>query len=262
MRRISTAALISLFAAVPPLVAEPRIAPTTIRLQTSAGAIPTEIYEARGAARRPAILVLHGAGGTLFDGAAMRRVAQALAADGNAVYLPHYFRATGNVVALDSTMQRHFGDWLEVVQSSVTSIQEVRNDSSPVGIFGYSLGGFLAMRAASNNPRVGAVVELAGGAWNQRTDHLGRMPAVLMLHGERDGRVPFSTYAEPLVPVLRRRAAALETRFFPEEGHRFSTAATAAVHTDAARFFRRHLRAKQNRDPLRSGSEKDGAGIR
>ena len=69
-----------------------------------------------------------------------------------------------------------------------------------------------------------------------------KMPPVLMVHGERDGRVPFEQYAKPLVPVLRLRAATLETRFFPEEGHVFTPAAMKEVREDAAQFFRRHLR--------------------
>ena len=67
------------------------------------------------------------------------------------------------------------------------------------------------------------------------------MPPVLMVHGERDIRVPFADYAQPLVPILRGRAAKLETRFFPSEGHVFTAPAMQTVREDAARFFRRHL---------------------
>ena len=67
------------------------------------------------------------------------------------------------------------------------------------------------------------------------------MPPVLMVHGKRDARVPFEKYAAPLIPVLRKRAAALETHFFADEGHVFSPPALAEVREDAARFFRRKL---------------------
>jgi dienelactone hydrolase len=222
--------------------AEARVSVSKVLLQISTGSIPAELFEQAGAAQRPAILVLHGAGGLLFDGPEMRRVAQALAADGNAVYLLHYFRPTGTLAALDSTMQRHFGTWHEVVRSSIAAVQAERGDRAPVGVYGYSLGGFLALQSASDNARVGAVVEHAGGVWNRRTDRIGRMPPVLMVHGERDGRVPFAKYAQPLVPVLRQRAAKLETLFLPDEGHGFTPGAMGTVRGQAAQFFRRHLR--------------------
>jgi dienelactone hydrolase len=243
-RSALAAALIVLLAPLHGDAAGGRLTTSKVRLQTSVGSIPADLYEQPGARRRPAILVLHGAGGLLFDGPEMRRVAQALAADGNAVYLVHYFRSTGTLFALDAAMERHFGTWLEVVRSSVTAVRQARGDRSPVGIYGYSLGGFLALRAASDNPAVGAVVEHAGGVWNGRTNEIGRMPAVLMVHGERDGRVPFAKYAQPLVPVLRRRATKLETQFFPEEGHGFAPAAMANVRAEAAGFFRRNLKSE------------------
>jgi dipeptidyl aminopeptidase/acylaminoacyl peptidase len=78
--------------------------------------------------------------------------------------------------------------------------------------------------------------------WNGRLDRIGKLPPVLMIHGERDARVPFDKYARPLVPVLRQRARKVETRFFATEGHVFTPAAMETVKEDAARFFRRWLR--------------------
>ena len=185
--------------------------------------------------------MLHGAGGMIFDGAEMRRVSRHLAGEGNTVYMLHYFQSTGTIVALDSTMQKHFGSWRRTVLDAIAEIQALRGDRSPVGIYGYSLGGFLALFSASNNPRVGAVVEHAGGVWNGKMDRIGKLPPVLMVHGERDARVPFDQYARPLLPVLRKRAKAVETRFFPTEAHVFTPAAMREVRADAARFFRRWL---------------------
>ena len=202
------------------------------------------VFEPAEQARKPAILVLHGAGGTLFDGPEMRRVSQHLAAEGHAVYMLHYFNSTGTVVALDSAMQKHFGTWRRTVIEAISEIQKLRGDAAPVGIYGYSLGGFLAVFAASDNPRVGAVVEHAGGVWNGKLDRIGKMPPVLMVHGERDTRVPFAKYAKPLVPELRRRSPKVETRFFPAEAHVFTPAAMQSVRADASRFFKRWLRRR------------------
>lgn len=225
-------------------LAQTREVPITVsklRLEIPGGAIRADVFEPKGKQPRPTVLVLHGAGGTLLDGPEMRRVARHLAARGNAVYLVHYFERTGTLFALDSAMQRHFRSWLETVRASVIAVQSARRDASPVGLYGYSLGGFFALAAASDNPRVGAVVEQAGGVWNEKMSMIAKMPPVLMVHGERDVRVPFERYARPLVPVLRVRAARLETRFFPQEGHVFTPAAMKEVGEEAAGFFRRYL---------------------
>ena len=228
-------------APVQAIAAEPPVRTSKISLRTQAGAVDATVFEPASGARGPAIVVLHGAGGMIFDGAEMRRVSRHLAGEGNTVYMLHYFQSTGTVVALDSTMQKHFGTWRRTVVDAIVEIRALRGVRSRVGIYGYSLGGFLALFAASDNPRVGAVVEHAGGVWNGKMDRIGKLPPVLMVHGEQDARVPFDKYARPLLPVLRKRAKAVETRFFPAEGHGFTPAAMQQVRADAARFFRRWL---------------------
>ena len=212
-----------------------------ISLPVAGGKITAEVFEQAPARKRPVIIVLHGAGGTLFDGPEMRRVARHLAADGNAVYFLRYFERTGSVFAVDSSMQRHFGTWRRTVTEAIPAIQQLRGDRAPVGIYGYSLGGFLALFAASDNPNVAAVVEHAGGVWNGKMDRIGKLPPVLMIHGEQDGRVPFDTYAKPLERSLRERRVKLQTRFFPAEAHVFTPHAMQEVRGAAAAFFRRHL---------------------
>ncbi len=177
----------------------------------------------------------------IFDGPEMRRVARSLAAKGNDVYVVHYFESTGTLFARIAVMEKNFETWLATVRGSIVAVQKLRGDSAPVGIYGYSLGGFLSLIASSDNQRVAAVIEHAGGAWNGRMDRIGKLPAVLMIHGEADTRVPVAKYAKPLIPVLRRRAASLQTRFFPGEGHVFTQAAMGKVCEEAAIFFRQNL---------------------
>ena len=216
-----------------------------IAIRSGGRAVRATVFEPPGGASRPAVLVLHGAGGMLFDGAEMRRISRHLAGEGNTVYLLHYFNSTRTPFAVrGATMERHFGTWKRTVLDAIEQIYASRPDRTPVGIYGYSLGGFLALFAASDNPRVGAVVEHAGGVWDGKLDRLGKLPPVLMIHGEQDGRVPFSKYAAPIVPELRKRSPTVETRFLRSEGHRFTPAGLRIVHEDAARFFRRWLRRR------------------
>ena len=224
------------------LAAEPAIRTSKITLPVAGGTIHAEVFEETPTRRRPVILVLHGAGGTLLDGPEVRRVASHLAAAGNAVYVVRYFERTGTIFARDAAMQKHFSLWKRTVTDAIPAIQQLRGDSSPVGVYGYSLGGFLAIFSASDNPRVGAVVEHAGGVWNGAMDRVGKLPPILMIHGERDGRVPFEKYARPLAAELRKRGTKVETRFFRDEAHVFTPAAMGEVREAATEFFRRHLR--------------------
>lgn len=173
------------------------IAHSKVNLRLPSGVITADLFEPRAGRPRAVVLVLHGAGGMLLDGPEMRRVARHLAADGNAAYVLHYFERTGTLFARDATMQREFGVWLKTVRNSIIAIQESRGTPEPIGIYGYSLGAFLAVAAASDNPRAGAVVEHAGGVWNNRFERIGRLPPLLMVHGELDARVPFAKYVRP-----------------------------------------------------------------
>lgn len=217
---------------------------SNISMQSGGCRIRIDKYATARSGKHPAILVLHGAGGTLVDGPEMRRVTRRLAEAGNTVYLVHYFNRTGTIVGLDAGMQKNFPAWLETVRDSIEFAQQDGADRSAVGIYGYSLGGFLALSAASDNPAVGAVVEQAGGIWNGKAERIRHMPPVLVVHGEEDRRVPFQKYAQPLVGVLRERGATSKTRFFPGEGHVFTAFAMSKVHDDAVEFFRQHLGRK------------------
>jgi dienelactone hydrolase len=218
--------------------------PIVSRISTQSGGhrIRIDKYAPARRGKPPAILVLHGAGGTLVDGPAMRRVARQLAEAGNTAYLIHYFNRTGTIFGFDTGMQKNFPAWLETVRESIKFAQQDSSDPAPVGIYGYSLGGFLALAAASDNPAVGAVVEHAGGIWNGKEELIQRMPPVLIVHGKGDQRVPFQEYAHPLAAVLRKRSANLKTRVFPDEGHVFTASAMAKVRGEAVDFFRQHLR--------------------
>jgi dienelactone hydrolase len=207
---------------------------------------------------RRAILVLHGAGGMLFDGSEMKRMARHLASIGDDAYVIHYFNRTGAIATRDAVMQKHFETWLGTVRDAVGWVQKQQGSAAPVGIYGYSLGGFTAVAAASNDRRIGAIVEHAGGVWNSRYERIGRMPPVLMVHGLADGRVPFDKYARPLESLLRRRTATLETNFYPGEGHRFTAEASVKVCQRAGEFFARRLPVPKKARPMRQARQRGG----
>lgn len=215
-----------------------------LSFESSGRRIVADLYSPAGGKSQRTVIVLHGAGGMVFDGPSMRRVAQALAAEGDTVYLLHYFNRTGTIGALDSTMQAHFEEWLQTLREGIAWVhQRDGEDARPIALYGYSLGGFLAIAAASDNPLVGAVTEQAGGIWNSKEARIGKMPPVLMVHGLEDKRVPVEKYAKPLQRVLRARGGEVEAEFVANEGHVFSEKAMAAVRPKVASFFARKLPA-------------------
>jgi dienelactone hydrolase len=214
--------------------------PTTLYFESGNRKIRADRYLPVGTLSHRAVIVLYGAGGMVFDGPSMKRVARALADSGDTVYLFHYYNRTGSVVAIDSTMRRHFDQWLATVRDGITWVHGLE-EKKPISIYGYSLGGFLAIAAASNNPLVGAVAEQAGGIWGGDPGRVGKMPPVLMVHGLEDKRVPVEKHAKPLLRVLRERGGHVETEFVPGEGHVFSETAMAKVRPKVAKFFAREL---------------------
>jgi dienelactone hydrolase len=214
--------------------------PTTLFFESGGRKIRADRYAPVGTQSHRTVIVLYGAGGMVFDGPSMKRIARALADAGDTAYLLHYYNRTGTVVALDSTMQKHFGAWLETLRDGIAWAHgREENKARPIGLYGYSLGGFLAIAAASDNPLVGAVTEQAGGIWNSEEKRVGKMPTVLMVHGLEDKRVPVEKFAKPLLRVLRARGGHVETDFVPGEGHVFSEAAMAVVRPKVAKFFDR-----------------------
>jgi dienelactone hydrolase len=222
---------------------ETAVRPASVFFESGGRKIRADRYAPVGTPTHRAVIVLYGAGGMVFDGSSMRRVSRALAEEGDTVYLLHYYNRTGTIVALDSTMQAHFDEWLQTLRDGIAWVHgREKKGARPIGLYGYSLGGFLAIAAASDNPLVGAVTEQAGGIWNSQEKRVGKMPPVLMVHGVDDKRVPMEKYAKALERILRARGGHVETQFVPGEGHVFSEAAMAAVRPKVAKFFARELR--------------------
>jgi dienelactone hydrolase len=198
-------------------------------------------YGAAGQTPHRTILLLYGAGGLAFDGSRMRVTAQRLVNAGNIVYLLHYLDETRAFVAEPWIIRKDFDEWVETVRYAIAWIQKQPRSSAPIGIYAYSLGGFIALEAASDNPQVGALVAHAGG-WQAEMKPLGRMPPLLLVNGQRDRWVPYKKYVEPLLSYLEQHHIAYESRVFPKQGHKFKPAELEDVRTEAIDFFQRHLK--------------------
>ncbi len=189
---------------------------------TSGGqSIPCDVYLPEGnGIRYPAIIGLHGSGGghaTMSDPAAM------LAAQGFAVYVPHYFERTRTTGFADKqTAIRHFPSWGKTVWDAITHVESQPHvDTHGIGLVGFSLGAYLALSVAAVDQRVKAVVDFFGGFPKEMKLFMRRLCPTLILHGDADPTVPVAE-AYHLQQMLEKKAIPYEMQIYPGAGHGFS----------------------------------------
>jgi dienelactone hydrolase len=203
--------------------------------------IGVAIFKPKTAENLPAIIVLHGAGGIDSGNAYVRQIASLVAANGYATFLVEYFDRTGTVYADESMMRRNADKWLATVDDAVTFVSAHDNiNPRRIAIFGYSLGGYLAIAQSSRDPRIRAVVELAGGIEPDLARTVKRLPPMLIIHGRNDGRVPFARATE-LERLALKLGTHVETEFLVNERHILSPIAAFHAIARALEFFQTHL---------------------
>jgi dienelactone hydrolase len=214
---------------------------TTEQMRIWGRHVHIDVYEPNAGGHGGMVLLLHGVGGLLGDGALMRRVARGLALHGCHARVVHYFNATGTLFATHSNVRDHAAAW----QAALVEIARnyARAQGWPVGVLGYSLGGFLAVGAAQETPEIGAVAVLSGGLLEEH-EHLipAHLPPLLVLHGGADTKV-LPDRADALVHMGRRAGALVESVVYPNEGHTFGASAERDAIDRAAEFFAVRLEA-------------------
>jgi carboxymethylenebutenolidase len=217
-----------------------RLLESTSSFQSANKKITVEIFTPVAKEKFAGILLFHGAGGIFMDGPAVRRVARALAQNGFETFVVHYFERTGNLYARDAAIQKNFDSWRATVNDAVDYLH-ARPEITGIGLFGYSLGGFLSLAQAAHDPRVGAVVELAGAIPKDHVALLKNLPPLLILHGAKDRRIPVES-AYVLERIAQRLGIAYEMKIYENEGHVLSTTSQRDAAERAVHFFQKHLR--------------------
>ena len=128
----------------------------------------------------------------------------------------------------------------------VRTLPEVR--PARVGLFGASLGAYVAVGAAATDPRISQVVLLGGGLEPGVADSVRHFPPTLLLHGVDDAEVPLAA-EDSLVRLLIRHRALVVTHRYPGEGHYLADTAAVDAALRAARFLTQG-RAAMLRDVL------------
>jgi len=210
--------------------------------------IGVEQFQPAASGRFPIIVMIHGSGGLLT-----RRDAAfpkndnfgeiRLACRGYVAVLVHYFDRSGILSTTDEHyMEAESDKWLETLRAAVDYASLLpKGDTARIGLFGESLGGYLALALAMQDTRIRAVVEYGGGIRQREGEDPKKLPPVMILHGDADKIVPPSEAAR-LAAILEQNGSAYQTRIFPGFNHYPSRAALAEVQEEAIRFFNEYLR--------------------
>lgn len=203
--------------------------------------IQVETFMPSGNGRHPGVLVLYGSGGAVAGKGEMTAFARRLSERGMAAFVVHYFNRTGTLAAGDGAIHKHWRTWEATIKDSVDFVAgHPRVRPEALGMFGYSLGAYLAIAESTRDARIKAVAELAGGIFDERQGLAQRFPPMLVLHGSADERVPVER-VQTIQKEAWRLGVAPEVKIYDQEGHGLSPAAAEDASGRALSFLRKHL---------------------
>lgn len=193
--------------------------------------------------RFPAVIGLHGSGGGYPVVAVPARL---LAAQGFAVYIPHYFERTGTEWVSDrGTILRHAPVWMKTVWDAVSFVsRQPHVNPDCIGLLGFSLGAYLSLGLSAIDDRVKAVIDFFGGFPKEMKLFARRLCPVLILHGDADQTVPV-TEAFYLKELLEKKQVPYEMKIYPGAGHGFAPDVMMDAAQRALAFLQRHLSSAQ-----------------
>jgi dipeptidyl aminopeptidase/acylaminoacyl peptidase len=254
--------------------------PESIRIPGTEGAIPAYVWRPDGkAARRPALLVIHGGPEGQSRPVLGFPVLQELLSRGVAIVVPNVHGSTGYGKTWQTRIHR---DWGGIDLADFRSIAEWMRrqtdfDMDRLGVWGGSYGGFATLTCITRLPEYWrCAVELFGPCnlvtmlendppnwrrWNRlwigdlETDReklIERSPItyvenvrcpLLVFQGDNDPRIPREE-SDQMVGRLRELGRTVEYVTFEGEGHGFTGLdAAQLVHNRTIDFFERHLLA-------------------
>jgi len=246
---ILLAALFSLLLLHPLLPPRPAlavdVAVSCVTIPTPEHPVAARLFAAPGSAKRPAVILLHGRQGLDRFPGYYEQFARALASSGMDAYLLSYYSGADQeqANATDKTArQAYFAQrrsaWSWLAQAVVSQALARNECSGLVGLLGFSQGGFLAVAAASQDPRIAALVVFYGGVPGALRDSIAHLPPLIALHGDADNVVPLSE-GQALVALGRKLGQPAELVVFPGAGHGFSKGPDAAKAQQMALAFLR-----------------------
>ena len=212
--------------------------------------IRVELFQPRIEGRFPVIVLIHGSGGLLTrHGKKMPRDENfgeiQVACAGYIALLVHYFDVSGIQSTLDPQyMEEHAKLWLDTLRQAVDYACSLpKADPAHIGLWGESLGGYLALSLALHDRRIRAVSEYAGGIRLHDDDDPGNLPPVLILHGKDDRIVPVSE-ALRLQKVLADHHVPYTINLYQGLNHYPASTARTEIEQTVIQFFNVRLKRR------------------
>jgi dienelactone hydrolase len=214
----------------------------------------------------PAVVLLHGSGG-LDPGtaAAFRALARDFAERGYAVMIPRYFERTGHSIG-EAFRSGEIMSFVEAVADAIEfGVASGIVDPDRIGIIGYSMGEYIAFFRGARDPRIKAVVSVAGSL---PVESQSKFPPVLILQGSNDRSNPVSR-VKAFQEMLKSKGTPPASHVYRGMGHNFDVERWEDAAVRAAAFFDRHMRRNSTgarsrraqrgrKDPGRAGVAKEG----
>ena len=218
-------------------------APAILHFPSGGKVIKVARWAPDGPGRHPVVVLLYGSAGPdlILSDPQYLRYPEVLSQAGFTVFMPFYFDRTGTKPHEDYSPEQ-FGMWVQTVRDTVKWAAG-RNDVQPkhIALAGLSLGAFLGLAVATEEPRLAALAECYGGMPDAYVGRVKTMPPTLILHGQKDALVDVEE-AHKLERLFTGRKVTFETHIYPEQNHGFMN----ADGDDSARrmiaFFREHMR--------------------
>lgn len=219
---------------------------------TSRGPLVVKAFLAAGQGPHPAIIVLHGSQGLEKYRGFYEHQGSQLAQAGFDAYVLNYYNekdvaCSKTVETRRANFSRRIGDWSQMITDVVTNVLTQGNKARPVGIVGFSQGGYLGTSVASRDKRITALVVYYGGIPAQRATgskhHITHMPPLLELHGDADTVVPIERGKE-LVEMTRGLGQSAEMVVYPGAGHGFNRPDSTDAERRTLEFFQARLQGR------------------
>ncbi len=237
------AALLGLMLLWSTAAAAAEIAGKDMRLPATERQVRVTYFHAPGEAKRPAALLLHGAGG--FD----RRLkdyfayASTLANAGIDAYLVYYYSADDEA---GYDFAARYPAWARLVDDLADHLRAQPQSNGKVGLVGFSNGGILASGAVALDPNISAAVIYYGTPPWPLQEPVRRYPPLLILHGDADAVISVSAGRE-LARSAQALGASVDLVIYPGEAHGFGSNIAGRNGADALKrttaFLQRQLGA-------------------
>jgi carboxymethylenebutenolidase len=195
-----------------------------ISLPAPERSVEATYFRAPGNEKRPAVLLLHGAGGFDRQIAAYHRYASALAQNGIDAYLVYYYSAADQegMRRGEEVFQKRYAAWAKTVDDLADALKKKPDSNGKVGLVGFSNGAILASGAGARDPGIAAAVIYYGGAPWPTLGPVTRFPPLLILHGDADQVIPVRE-GQLLAVFAQERGAKVELVIYPGESHGFGS---------------------------------------